>query len=438
MEIWLIEPHDPLIVRDGKPFGPNSGARAATLPFPFPSTTTGGIRSRAGMNDDGVFELPSEETRRKEKIKNLKKLTVRGPLLVQLSEDGNGIVVNKWLVPAPADALVFETEPLSDKQSRNDKEGLIRQLIPRKTQQFASGAETDLDSEGEDALMLVGLPENEDNLGKPHKKPPLYWYWNIFENWLLEPSRYDRGVEALSRFGHRGPERERRLHVSIDTERRAAKEGALFETSGLEFTHAGDRWQRLSEAERLALAVIVGEDEDTQNTIRGGTTGFAGERRIVSWRKSNSTLPTCDPGLKEAIKTQKACRVFLLTPAYFKEGYRPTWLLELRDGVQPKLEAIAIQRPQVVSGWDFEKRKPKPTRRLAPAGTVLFLTLEGTPEAIETWVDKIWMHCISDDEDNKENSDNPDQYRNDGFGLAVLGIWPSESEEIQEEEGEES
>src|SRR5437660_2687393 len=112
MEIWLIEPHDPLIVRDGKPFGPNPGARATTLPFPFPSTTTGGIRSRAGMNDDGTFELPSEEAKRKEKIQNLKKLTVRGPLLVQLSENGNGLSVNEWLVPAPADALVFETEPL--------------------------------------------------------------------------------------------------------------------------------------------------------------------------------------------------------------------------------------------------------------------------------------------------------------------------------------
>src|SRR6266702_7280135 len=137
MEIWLIEPHDPLIVRDGKPFGPNPGARASTLPFPFPSTTTGGIRSRAGMNDDGVFELPPDEKGRKEKIENLKKLKVRGPLLVQLSEDGNGITVNKWLIPAPADALLFETKPLSDKKSSNDKEGLIRQLIPRKIQQFA-------------------------------------------------------------------------------------------------------------------------------------------------------------------------------------------------------------------------------------------------------------------------------------------------------------
>ncbi len=393
MEIWLIEPHDPLIVRDGRPFGPNPGARATSLSFPFPSTTTGGARTRAGLNDNGVFALANKQ------IQDLKKLKVRGPLLVQLSEDGNGITVNEWLVPAPADALLFETKPLSDKKSSNDKEGLIRQLIPRKIQQFAK-------------------------------------YWNIFENWLLDPSRYDGGEVVLSRLGHKGPEREHRLHVSIDAGRRAAKEGALFETSGLEFTYAGKGQQRLSEAQRLALAVIVGKDKDTQNTIRGGTTGFAGERRIVSWRKSNSQLPTCDPDLKEAIKTQKACRVFLLTPAYFKEGYRPTWLLEPQHGVQPKLEAIAIQRPQVVSGWDFEKREPKPTRRLAPAGTVLFLTLEGTPEAIETWVDNIWMHCVSDDEDNQENSDNPEQYRNDGFGLAVVGTWPSESEAGQE--GQES
>src|SRR6266581_420319 len=427
MEIWLIEPHDPLIVRDGRPFGPNPGARATSLSFPFPSTTTGGARTRAGLNDNGVFALANKQ------IQDLKKLKVRGPLLVQLSEDGNGITVNEWLVPAPADALLFETKPLSDKKSSNDKEGLIRQLIPRKIQQFANDAETDLDAKNKEALMLVGLPEHEDDLGKPHKKPPLYWYWNIFENWLLDPSRYDGGEVVLSRLGHKGPEREHRLHVSIDAGRRAAKEGALFETSGLEFTYAGKGQQRLSEAQRLALAVIVGKDKDTQNTIRGGTTGFAGERRIVSWRKSNSQLPTCDPDLKEAIKTQKACRVFLLTPAYFKEGYRPTWLLEPQHGVQPKLEAIAIQRPQVVSGWRLEHPPgPKPTRRLAPSGTVLFLTLEGTPEAIETWVDNIWMHCISDDEDNKENSDNPEQYRNDGFGLAVVGTWPSESEEIQE------
>ena len=51
-------------------------------------------------------------------------------------------------------------------------------------------------------------------------------------------------------------------------------------------------------------------------------------------------------------------------------------------GVTPQLAGIAIQRPQVVSGWDLEKRGPKPTRRLAPAGTVIFLNLEGSNDAI--------------------------------------------------------
>ena len=39
MTIWLVEPRDPLIVREGRPFGPDPGAWATSLPFPFPSTT---------------------------------------------------------------------------------------------------------------------------------------------------------------------------------------------------------------------------------------------------------------------------------------------------------------------------------------------------------------------------------------------------------------
>ena len=53
MTIWIIEPHDPLIVRDGRPFGPNPGVQATSLTFPFPSTTTGGVRTRAGLNSYG-------------------------------------------------------------------------------------------------------------------------------------------------------------------------------------------------------------------------------------------------------------------------------------------------------------------------------------------------------------------------------------------------
>jgi CRISPR-associated protein Cmr3 len=66
-----------------------------------------------------------------------------------------------------------------------------------------------------------------------------------------------------------------------------------------------------------------------------------------------------------------------------------------------------------VSGWDFEINKPKPTRRLTPAGTTLFLKLDGDEDAIRRWIEATWMCCVSDEE----------QDRRDGFGLAVLGVW---------------
>jgi CRISPR-associated protein Cmr3 len=49
MTVWIMEPHDPLLVRDGRPFGSNPGARARSLLFPFPSTIAGGMRTRAGL-----------------------------------------------------------------------------------------------------------------------------------------------------------------------------------------------------------------------------------------------------------------------------------------------------------------------------------------------------------------------------------------------------
>ncbi len=132
-------------------------------------------------------------------------------------------------------------------------------------------------------------------------------------------------------------------------------------------------------------------------------------------------MPECPTELKQDIIAKRACRVCLLTPAYFEreEGYIPTWLIKHDNTIHPKLKAIAIQRPQVVSGWDLEKRGPKPTRRLAPAGTVLFLSFERTDkvEAIGDWCKDIWMKCISDNE----------QDRLDGFGLAVLGTWSGEA-----------
>lgn len=400
---WIIEPRDPLIVRDGRPFGPNPSAQAISLSFPFPSTTTGGVRSRAGLRSDGTFDVSQ--------IERVKKIKVRGPLLVRLSQSGEKI--EEWLAPAPADALLLEV---------NTRGHVWRKPLVPLT--LYSGAAFN-NMRDDKSLLLVG--PIQPNLRKPSVEAPPYWRWKAFEQWLIEPVEDE---QPLAAFGHRGPLHEHRLHVSMNPDTLTAQTGALFETSGLEFAAPGAGLEkRLSEAQRLALAVVV----DRKESLHAGLANLGGERRMVSWHRGDRNPPDCPSQVLKAIKDKKACRVVLLTPACFEKGYWPGWLLKPREGVQPELRAIAIQRPQVVSGWQLEPPPgPKPTRRLAPAGTVFFLSLKGEDEnaidekAIEKWVKGIWMYCISDKVEDQ----------NDGFGLAVLGSWsgqPPAMEEVKEQ-----
>jgi len=381
MTVWIIEPRDPLIVRDGRPFGPVPGARAVSLAFPFPSTTTGAVRTRDGLDASGRFQFAE--------ITRLKRLEVRGPLLVEL-DAGTGEIA-RWLLPAPADALLLDLEPADTARVA------VKWLVPLQLPQKAG---TNLP----DALAPVGMPKRDPR--KPFGKAPHYWDWGFFEQWLLDPC--DREV-PLAELGHDGPVREARMHVSIrpDTQTADEERGALFQTRGLEFTHLPEG-EVLSKARRLGLAVAT-----KAPNLKPGIASLGGERRLVFWRRSNKTLPSLSDVLREKIAALGCCRLILLSPAYFTAGWKPTWLLEGRQGVMPFLQAVALRRYQTVSGWDFNVDKPKPTRRLVPAGTVYFLKLKGSSTAIKKWMDTIWMHCVSDVE----------QDRRDGFGLAVLGVW---------------
>ncbi len=373
MAVWIIEPRDPLIVRDGRPFGPTPGARAASLDFPFPSTTTGGVRTREGLDAAGRF--------RPEEIPRVKGIAVRGPLLVELDPAGDAVA--RWLAPAPADALLLDPDPPVA------GEVALRQLLPLESLPRTA---TNLP----ESLSLVGMCRPEPR--KPYSKAPGYWFWPVLEQWLRSPGSRDALLSAL---GHHGPLLEERMHVRIDSSTQTAADTALFQTRGLEFTLKGSRT-------RLALAV-----ETDAGRLRPGTAPLGGERRLVHWRCLPGTLPACPPEIRAGIVRDGACRVLLLTPAHFTAGALPSWLVSPRHGVTPSLAALAIGKPRVVSGWNFEEHQPKPTRRLAPAGTVLFLNLRGTSAAIVDWVESLWMHAVSDREED----------RGDGFGLAVLGLW---------------
>jgi len=392
MTIWLIEPRDPVIFRDGRPFNASPGARAKTLSFPLPATTAGATRTRAGRDANGHFDSS--------RIKELCGKQLRGPLLVELGEDGG---VKDWLFPAPADALILKHEPYKKEAGR---------LIPLTVVQAPTGTATNLG----DSLALVGVAASAD--GKPHSKAPAFWRQAQFEAWLLGPKAED---VAFANLGISGPVRESRMHVSIASDKQTAEDGALFQTAGLEFTtlpaSPEDEPLPLAEAGRLALAL------QTNAGVKAGLDFLGGERRIVHWQETDAAFPACPKCVSDAIKAQKHCRLILLTPGLFVKGYLPALDPQIVGGLKATVVAAAVNRYQTVSGWDYEKDKPKPTRRLAPAGSVYFLKLDGNPDdtAIDSFIDAVWMHNISDDP----------QDRLDGFGLAALGVWDGVPKEME-------
>lgn len=389
-ELWMIEARDPFIARDGRPFDNTPGARAASLSFPYPSTTTGGVRTRAGfgsLGGGGPFgpELASA----------VREIAVRGPLLVELGEGGE--VVN-WLAPAPADALLLG-------------DGNTGKLVPLVPLALGAGLHTDLPPH----LALVGMRERAPS--KPHPGAPRFWRWREFERWLADSPAGDSWVDPHL-LGHAGLTPETRTHVRIDYGSKSHDPGGLFQTRGLEFVRADAGG---GQPRRLALAVEVDGPARFEGAISEGLAPLGGERRVVSWRRGDGRFPACPTAVRESIMGERHCRLVLVTPAHFERGFEPSWLQGEHFGVRAVVRAMAVGHPQVISGWDFEKRRPKPTRRLAPAGTVIFLELRGEFSHVAEWVDQTWMRCVSDG----------GQDRLDGFGLAALGVWDGRYYEVR-------
>jgi len=403
MQTWLIEPHDPLSARDGRPFNNTPGARATSLPFPTPTMLAGAARTLAGSDPtSGRFTASTDHVLTWE---------MRGPLLVELRGATSDIT---WLVPAPADALLLR----HDDMTKARRKQFVPIALPMDTLTDLKGSHKD--------LHLIG-PRDYDP-AKPLNAPPTFWYWQEALAWLTAPLHQDQDV-TLSELGHRGPLPEGRVHVGIDPATQTASEGMLFQTRGLEFTHHQHGTPPL-EVARLALALA------SNAPLRETVAPIGGERRLARWQAATTPLPGTAPeieAISKAIAHTGGCRVLLLTPALFNGGFQPdaqSYLVQPSAGANLQISVcgVAVARAQVLSGWDMivdngtgkPKGAPKATRRFVPGGTVLFLKVTGDADAIQDWVKQHWMQCISDGK----------QERRDGFGLAVFGVWSGEPETI--------
>jgi CRISPR-associated protein Cmr3 len=89
------------------------------------------------------------------------------------------------------------------------------------------------------------------------------------------------------------------------------------------------------------------------------------------------------------------CTLTLLTPAIFSDGAFPK---------QGAVRSAVVPGPVLAGGWDLARRRPKPLRRAAPAGSVYWID-EDVPSILGPWEQQ--------HRDAKE-----------GFGLALAGQQP--------------
>ncbi|MEN0067991.1 MAG: type III-B CRISPR module-associated Cmr3 family protein [Myxococcota bacterium] len=383
---FLIHPLDPLVFGSGRPFTSVPGSRVTSRSLPPPSTLAGAVRTEAGRDANGRFDISQIETLLAE--------AVYGPLLAVDADSP------ELALPSPADAIRLRGDV--------SEEHLLRRRVPLEL--------SDGDYVSTHHLAPVGSVITDDR--KEVKSPPAFWTQRDLLSWLVDPPPPVETRPLSEHWGISGPDAEVRIHVRVDRRSNLADEGGLFSTEGRRFV--GRR-----HGELVALAMY---GETTADLPLPSHAVIGGEGRL-------SRLASCDRLVPEIPKVivdsarNGFVRAYLATPLPLEDGtWQPT-------GVA-RIVGQAHGPPVVISGWsmapltrtfgyeaarnstarsespDRPQGGPKPVRRLFPAGSVFFLELSGSEDARESFVRDRWGASLLEGQDAR-----------DGFGLTLFGTW---------------
>lgn len=367
---------DPIVSRDGRPFGAGQGNRMRSLDWPLPSVLAGSLRSTLGKSADREFSV--------ETAKDLLRVEIAGPLP---QADG------QLYFPAPEDCVVAP------------KQGPLW-ATPRS----ANSGGCDWPAQG---LLPVQIQASDDF--KP-EAAPAWWPEDRYAAWLA-----GEGI-AFDRTFLRAAEIEERTHVRIDPDAGSAADENLFTTAALALSHLPRHgaldFAPITLAVRVRAANWCGEVVAHLDTLHP----LGGERRLARWKTAARPIAwSCPEKVRRAVNAASRVRMVLVTPSIFASGWKPGWLDERLVGTPPganvrlRLVGVCIRRWRAVSGWSLaelpgQPRGPKPVKRMIPAGGVYFFEkVDGQASAL---ADR-WLEPVSDDE----------QDRRDGFGLATWGVW---------------
>lgn len=413
-----IRPLEPIISRDGRPFDTTPGVIAYSMPDFSPSMIAGTVRTVIGKQAARNEGIDPKELFDKSSHDAIKKLVVRGPIYAY---------DNTFFYPTPQDLYAYE-ESVKDDTNR----GRLHVAFLSPTRELSGGfLGTGKNGLYEDILWPAAVPP----FSKEINDKPAYIDEVLMVKWLSAHPGPDECREMEQYLAHWRDIRKKeehsprflrpfakdvRHHTEIETGRRIPQEQRLFTT------------EAISVPDRLTILAEVDwtSGESAWPGSISAIHSLGGKRRLAYFRQlENRQLPDCPSEIIEALNGKKYIRMVLVTPAYFSKGWKPGWLNEKletnhswRYPVQLRLRWANIPGWRPYSGWSYKENGEKAVRRMVPEGSVYYFeVMKGNPRQL---AELLWLYSVSDDNRRKNAHD-----RDDGFGLALWGVWNPENKQ---------
>lgn len=343
-----ITAYDTVFFKDGKPFTMGEDTWASGIFPPPPSVFYGMLRTAyAAQNSIALNDI-------EEKTQDLKITSI-------LLKSENGCV----LFPYPTDLF----QPKKEKNKKADIK-----LMKLKRNNIISN----IDSEKYPFVLSPNTNQKlEDHFNKAFLDD------SSFSQKYLESK--DDEIYIIDKKSI--VETESKIGISKDINSNQTNEGKLYRVGMIRL-----KVKFLVEFENLDL--------EREGLLKIGAEGKAAHYKTIP--KNSIKLPEIN---------NKYVKIYLATPAIFKNGSVPEFISNGKfDGIDFELLTMSIGKPVFIGGFDMKARKPKPMKKLVPAGSVYYLKSNKAEELAKR------IHAKSISEINPEQ----------GFGICYCGTFKTE------------
>ncbi len=370
LKLIKINPLDPILFRDGKPFNQDNLVATSIFP-PLPSVYYGAIRAIYFSTYPKKLEkanTPDDPTR---SIK-IKKVYVKTKYIERNKK--NGKYKDLLLLPLPKDCVVEKSIKKSIERT-GKKTGKVQRLRLK---------EIDFPSSNPTKYILTP-PENM----KVESLSNGYFSVDDLHKYLTSNDTFDFYTDDIFKI------QEGKIGISIDRNTGIVKEGQLYKLTFNRFINDTE--------------IHIVFSDDGLDFPQHGLMKLGGESKVSEYSIEEFSEEKIELNTKEL----KRFKVYLSTPAIFKNGWLPSGIDENTlegtiKGIKVKLLTAAIGRPIMAGGFDMKKREPKPTYWAVPHGSVYYF------ECLEKCDPKEIIQKIQEESISEIN---PEQ----GFGIAYVG-----------------